>query len=272
MEKLTEIKTHWQSWANDFGDDLRATTRSSNIKKLEIKALIKMLKKHSNKPLSDLKILEVGCGNGFNSISIAKELGCSVDGFDFIPEMIESANANRDKIDPTLKNKVSFKVGDILDMDLSKKYDIIFSCRCLINLPTHKMQNKAIVELSKAIVRDGLLLLLENFNDNHRLQNNLREIVDLPVRKVAEFNRFFNFSEFSENLTLNKLRIKDQSNFSSLHDVMQYVIVPMLTGGETDYKHEVMSKVTQLLLSIESDQEEQFGEFGQNKLVVIEHA
>jgi len=199
MEKLDDIKTHWQSWADNFGDDLRATTRSSNIKKLEIKSLIRMLKKHSNKPLSELRVLEVGCGNGFNSISIAKELGCTVDGFDFIPEMVESAISNRDKIDNKLKDRVNFEVGNVLDFKVSDKYDVVFSCRCLINLPEINMQNDAIIELSKATKDDGILLILENFNDSHKLQNDLRESVGLTRRLVADFNRFFDFNVFSKN-------------------------------------------------------------------------
>ncbi len=272
MKSLTEIKDHWESWAATFGDGLRATTRSSNIKKLEIKALKKMILKHANKDVSELSVLEVGCGNGFNSISLAKTLGCRVDGFDFIPEMISSAISNRDKTDKSLKNRVNFKVGDVLNLDKSKPYDIVFSCRCLINLPTVELQSRAILELSELIDDNGSLMLLENFVDNHSKQNNLREFVGLPRRDVADFNNFFSYSELCGLLSESDLYIEDESNFASLHDVMQYVIVPLMTSGKSDYDHEVMESVTNLLLNIDDDSEDSFGDYGQNKLVVIKRA
>lgn len=271
MEKLDEIKTHWQSWASTFGDDLRATTRSSNIKKLEIKALISMIKKFTKKPLDKLRILEVGCGNGFNSISIAQEFGCEVDAFDFIPDMVESANSNLNRIGGDLVNKVNFQVGDVLNLDIEQSYDVVFSCRCLINLPDSGMQNKSILELARLVKTDGVLLLLENFVESHSAQNDLRELVDLPRRKVAEFNHFFDYKGFSNFVKENGLEIVGNSNFSSLHDIMQYVVVPMLNNGETDYEHDVMKSITRLMLNFEEEQEESFGDFGQNKLIAIKH-
>ncbi len=269
MKDLSEIKTHWEAWATTFGDDLRATTRSSNIKKLEIKALDKMIRRHACKSVKDLSILEVGCGNGFNAISLSQSLECKIEGFDFIPEMVESANSNKSQLDKSICERIHFKIGDVLDLDLSKKYDVVFSCRCLINIPTWELQKTAISDLTRVVKPGGILLLLENFNDNHSEQNNLRELVGLKRRDVAEFNNFFNYIDFKTLINELGLSIVDESNFSSLHDILQYVIVPLITGGKSIYDHEVMHAVTKLLLELEFDQEEKFGEYGQNKLVVI---
>ncbi len=269
MKNLDSIKEHWKSWASEFGEDLRATTRSSNIKKLEIKALIEMLEKHSKNPVDQLNILEVGCGNGFNSISIAQSLGCKVDAFDFIPEMVKSARSNLEQSSNEIKKRVNFFEGDVLNIDKSKEYDFVVSCRCLINLPSWEMQSTAIKELMSITSRNGALLLLENFVNSHGRQNNLREKVGLVKREVAEFNNFFIQDDVSKFIRDNEFSIIDESNFSSLHDIIQYVIVPMINDGVVDYKHQVVNAITDLMLEMDLDNKSSFGEYGQNKLVVI---
>ena len=92
-------------------------------------------------------------------------------------------------------------------------------------------------------------MILENFNDNHSKQNNLRGLVGLPHRKVAEFNNFFDFRKLKNALGYLDYSIIDQSNFSSLHDVLQDVIVPMMLDGETDYDHDLMRALTKLQLN-----------------------
>lgn len=271
MEELDSIKSHWKAWANEFGKDLRATTRSSNIKKLEINALISMLTKHSSKSLDELNVLEVGCGNGFNAISISEALKCRVDAFDFIHEMVESAKSNLEQCPIEIKNLINFFEGDVLNIDKSKKYDFVLSCRCLINLPNWDMQKTAIKELMSITSKNGALLLLENFNDSHSRQNNLRDKVGLKIRKVAEFNHFFNQSDFLELLEDEGYILKDESSFSSLHDIIQYVIVPMINNGEVDYKHEVVGAITDLMLKMDFEDQSLFGNFGQNKLLVLSH-
>ena len=269
MKSLDSLKEHWESWASEFGEDLRATTRSSNIKKLEIKALIEMLKKHSKKPVDQLNILEVGCGNGFNSISIAQSLGCKVDAFDFIPEMVKSARTNLEQSPNEIRERVNFFEGDVLNVDKSKEYDFVFSCRCLINLPSWELQSTAIKKLMSITSQKGALLLLENFSNSHGKQNDLREKVGLVKREVAEFNHFFIQEEFSKYIRANKYSLIDESNFSSLHDIVQYVIVPMINDGVVDYNHQVVGAITDLLLEMNLDDQSSFGEYGQNKLVVI---
>ena len=55
-----QVKTHWERWANEYGTALRATTKTHTIKLLEVFALTRHLP-------TDARILEIGCGNGYNA-------------------------------------------------------------------------------------------------------------------------------------------------------------------------------------------------------------
>jgi SAM-dependent methyltransferase len=265
-DKLSEIKNHWNDWASEYGDDLRATTKSSNIKNLEIKVLIETITRFMGE---NKDILEIGCGNGYNAISIANELHHHVDGFDFIPEMIESAQSNKEKLDVINQARLNFFVDDVLDIKTDKKYDLIYSCRCLINLPTAELQNKAISEVVSMIKPGGYFLMLENFIDNHESQNKLRELVGLDKRKPAEFNNFFSSDALYGYIAEIDCEVLDVIDFASLHDVMQYVIVPLLNNGSVDYNHDVINSVTKLLMGVDISTGSSFGSFGQNKLIVV---
>ena len=65
--------SHWNDWAEQYGSQLRATTKTNSIKRIEIFEISKAISKIldlSNKEEEDLSILEVGCGNGYNSIAV----------------------------------------------------------------------------------------------------------------------------------------------------------------------------------------------------------
>ncbi|MFY0642738.1 MAG: class I SAM-dependent methyltransferase [Bermanella sp.] len=265
-EKLSLIKNHWNDWADKYGESLRATTKSSNIKQLEIKILIDAISKYFKDSIS---ILEVGCGNGYNAISIASELDHVVDAFDYIPEMIESANSNKSNLESEVQSRLNFYVGDVLDISKDKKFDLVYSCRCLINLPDFDLQKEAIDNILKSVVDNGYVFMIENFRDNHASQNKLRNSVGLESRNVAEFNNFFDNKELVDYLVHVGCEIIETINFSSLHDIAQYVLVPMLHNGEVEYDSEIMISITKLLLSLSIEDINKFGEFGQNKLLVI---
>ena len=247
-KKLSDIKEHWNEWANQYGESLRATTKSSNIKKLEIKAIVDSL----NQLFEDeIDILEVGCGNGFNAISIAESSNHNVDAFDYIPEMIESANSNKSKLEFDVSERLNFYVGDVLNLDKRKKYDLVYSCRCLINLPDFDLQKKAIISILDIIKPNGLFFMIENFSDNHQSQNNLRSSVGLVEREVAGFNNFFESKSLFEFLSDNGCKVEKTINFASLHDIAQYILVPMLNDGELNYEDDVVVAITNLLLSLD---------------------
>ena len=59
--ELKEIKKHWETLAEKYAEDLKSTTKTSTIKKLEINAIQNTIKQIIN-IVGNVNILEVGCG------------------------------------------------------------------------------------------------------------------------------------------------------------------------------------------------------------------
>ena len=136
-----ENKAHWKNWATEYQGCLRATTKGKTLKDLELFHLISVLADNPTSP-SAKRVLECGCGNGYNLLKVAETFPHYVcTGFDFIEEMVENARKNLSKIqekNPGLFN-VDFKVGDLRRVqDFGFDWDVIFTVRSLINLAACK--------------------------------------------------------------------------------------------------------------------------------------
>lgn len=85
------------------------------------------------------KVLDLGCGGGFDSFLAAKAVGPEghVIGVDMTPEMIEKARVNQNKIG---SQNVSFRLGEIEHLPVADgAVDVILS-NCVINLSPNKSQ------------------------------------------------------------------------------------------------------------------------------------
>jgi ubiquinone/menaquinone biosynthesis C-methylase UbiE len=264
---LLEIRKHWQNWATQFGTDLRATTKTSTAKKLEIDALARAIRAIVEERGPQLDMLEVGCGNGQNCLRLAEAFPqARVTGVDFIEEMIEAANQL--KVEAALPDeRLSYRVGNVLDLDVSPApCDVIFTDRCLINLNTDALQHQAIGALAGRLKPNGYLLMIENSKQTHRRQNDARELVGLPRRPAAEFNHFVDESTLFPFLPTVGLHLVDVEDFISLHDLVLYVLVPMTNGGVVDYEHPLIDAATQLNMALSHKDPGSLGTYGQNRL------
>lgn len=212
--------------------------------------------------------LEVGCGNGINCISLAQAaLSSSFDGVDFIEEMVASGKKNA--LTANVESRVSFHVGDVLSLDKHRKlkpaYDVVFTNRCLINLNSFTLQAQALQQLTSKIKKGGFLFLIENVQQTYDRQNELRTSVGLAKRTPDSYNLFLDEPKFLEFAT-HLVELVEVIDFGSLHDVMLYVLVPMISDGKVDYDHPIVQAATNLLLSNPSTLLNSFGSFGQNRL------
>ena len=267
---LEDIRNHWKDWASKYKTDLRATTKTSTAKQIEINALLNIVKNLTSSFDKKAKILEVGCGNGYNLLALFEKYPNYIyKGIDFIEEMIASAIDIRNK-KGILSECIDFKVGDILKDELiDESYDLIFTIRCIINLNNEDLQIKSIKSISKKIKNNGYFLMLENSNTSYENQNNLRSSVGLDRRVPADFNHFINDKTLVENLKDYDLKIMKIENFISLHDIVLYVLVPLINDGKVDYDHPIVDAATKLTLSMSDNYEEPFGDFGQNRLYLF---
>lgn len=263
---LENIREHWRSWATKFGTDLRATTKSNTVKQIEIYTLVKTIELiKSSLPIKS-KVLEIGCGNGYNLLSLYPYYpNYCYEGIDFIEEMISFAEKN--KMERGIPSSaMKFEVGNVLDLEgISNNYDLIFTVRCLINLNTSEMQLNAIKNIATKLKSGAYLLMLENSQSSYDKQNYLRELVGLEKRVPAEFNRFFD-DEMINKISSFGLREEKNEGFTGLHDLALYLIVPLINGGKVDYSHPLVEAATKIALALSTSDEDKLGDYGQNRL------
>lgn len=269
---LNKVKEHWEKWAREFETDLRATTKTPTIKRLEIDAIYRAIKRTHFIGMKDVDILEVGCGNGYNCFALSELLpDFSFTGIDYVPEMVANAKTLQNKNSPKY-SRVTFKVADALNLENEKniksQYHVVFTDRCIINLNTPDLQIKAVDQLSKKVKQGGYLIILENFMQNYARQNYCRKSVGLPERIPAEFNLFIDENTFL--LHIKKLmELVHVDDFGSLHDIILYVLIPMVNNGKIDYNHPLVKAATELSISISEEYNNPFGNFGQNRLFLF---
>jgi SAM-dependent methyltransferase len=270
MMELDDIKQHWRKWA-EAGVDLRATTKTATIKRLEIAALARAIRRAAleDRPCA---ILEGGCGNGQNCVALAKQFPqFTFDGFDYVETMVQSAQHLAEM--SGCQDRTRFVVGDLLNIlacDLRYRYDVVFTVRAIINLNTEERQLEAITSLASHVSSGGLLLLLENFRETYDRQNQCRELLGLPRRKPAEFNRFLYGTQVEAHMHGIGFKQMVVDDFGSLHDLLLYVLLPAVNAGEIDYDHRLVAAAADLCERLGSVEKDLFGSFGQNRLYVFQ--
>lgn len=270
-----EIKNHWENWAREYGTSLRATTKASTAKSIELDALARAFNRILAANPGAKSVLEVGSGNGENLLYLASRFPhMRFTGMDFVAEMIASAKIRRNDLGISAEH-LHFLQGDVLDLpsELATTYDIVFTDRCLINLNTDDNQKEALSALCALLLRGGYLVMIENSNETYANQNRARELLDLAPRRPADFNHFFNEPEILRHLRDGcGMRVLDVEDFISLHDLVLYVLLPAINGGAVDYEHPLVQAATRLTVSVASEKPNGFGDFGQNRLYLCQKA
>lgn len=265
-----EVKDHWKSWADEWDVNLRATTKTWTIKALEIDALARAFRSIMGDK-KDFTVLEPGCGNGANCLELAKLFPeARFDGFDYVSEMVEAAEKNRQE-QKDVADKTSFFLGDVTALDdisdVDESYDIIFTDRCLINLTELETQKKAIAELTGKLKPGGWLLMIENSKQTYDQQNECRVNLGLEARTPASFNLFFDEDVIVPHIESCGLELTGVDDFGSLHDLVLYALAPSTNGGEVDYGHPMVEAATVLSLKSQgAPPQAAFGTYGQNRL------
>jgi len=273
MMDLPEIKQHWVNCALSEETDLKATTKTPTIKRLEVQALHSAIKKTGISQGKPSHILEVGCGNGYNCLALSELLPyVKFLGVDYVPLMVK--NAKKLKFaNPKKYTNVEFCIVDVLHLDeapaVDGEYPIVFTDRCLINLNKIDLQLKAFDQLSKKVQAGGYFIMIENTLQNYEKQNNCREAVGLPRRKPSQHNLFIDEDVFLRHAkkTMDLVYIDD---FGSLHDIVLYILIPMMNKGQIDYNHPLLQAATELSLSMSHQRDDLFGRLGQNRLFLFQ--
>lgn len=116
--------------------------------------VLKIIKKHA---VTDLKLLDIGCGTGVMLKRVCEEFPQASDifGIDLSPAMVKRA---RDKLSGY---KAHIMEGQIETVDLPKEfYDIVL---CMHSLHHYPSPLKSLKKMEKALINNGILIIADNY-------------------------------------------------------------------------------------------------------------
>lgn len=242
----SEVKEYWEDRAKKSENNPNATTDDFYLRKLEIKTLKRYIMKYLDKSKDTFKILDLGCGDGFTTINLLKELpkNASIVGCDYSQNMINIADYNKNNLSEEFQKRIEFSVGDATNIDIDfdhNQFDFVITDRCLINLTNEKDQFRAIEGLHKLLIPGGFYLGIENFMDGQYNLNNIRKELALPEIPVRWHNLFFELDQYV-NFVSSLFTFHQIVNFSSSYYYATRVIYSKyasLTDQTLDYHHEI---------------------------------
>lgn len=239
-----KVYDHYVKQADAFAHSWESTMQDRVIRETEIEALVRIIKLiHSkNNPKREIRILEVGCGNGYVSARLLCEFAnLNIEALDVNSELISAANERN-------LTKCKFRVLDITDKNFDKilpgEFDFVFSVRCLINIEEQESQLRAIEAMSSKLAPNGYLALLEGFISGQDKYNNFRSAFNynqippawhnwyLDMTKIVEITSSKRFLRRLEN-SLEEIGI--DSHYLSSHYLATRVLQPLLHNDQDHY-------------------------------------
>ena len=228
MMNFEEIKKYWEKRAV-ADSSAQSTTQDYYLREIELNVLSERLVRYSPNLVGD-----IGCGDGRTTLRLANDCtNVTFLGFDYAPSMVKNARANL--FSAGLSN-VKFEQLDICK-GLKGSFDLIYTARCLINLPSWDLQKIAIDNIHNALNKGGVFLMIENFIEGHNNFNQIRKDFGLPEISVRDHNLFFQRQCLLGYIDV-KFMIEEEVNISSTYYLMSRVVYSKICselGKRPDY-------------------------------------
>lgn len=230
------ILEHYKRLAKNFGDSALCSMEDPYVREqetqfisLEIKQLLKKRKK--------LKVLDVGCGNGYLIQALALEFPTiELFGLEFTPELLEIA---KKRVLP----KATFLQGDARQPDWFKNdmFDVIITERSIINILGRKDQLKALANIFDRLKKKGRYLMVESFRSSLEILNEARFEMKLEPLKESYQNKYLVDYQIKQMLEMGFKKIPGQMpwNHLSSHFFVTRVFHKSFRpeGGKVKYTH-----------------------------------
>jgi SAM-dependent methyltransferase len=225
MKTATDI--HWNERAASVADDIEVNIMDIFQRDLEYDYVGPYL-------AGDMRILEVGCGNGFSTERF-RELVQHVDAMDYAENMIERA---RERVGETNN---TFIHDNILEpAHLKGPYDAVVCVRVLINLEGFEQQQRALEVMASFLQPGGKLILAEGFVEGFEALSELRTEVGLDPVTPASINYYSRLDELMPVIERD-FELTDTFHLGA-YDYLTRVMYPLVAGPENVKHNTVMSE------------------------------
>jgi len=222
-----EIKKYWDDRALSDSSK-QSTTQDVFLREIEMRVLIEAIEKSRAKV-----ILDAGCGDGQTTLALSRHFpNRKFIGFDFAPSMIGNAKKNCTSQDSNVKFFVHY-----VTLPIPVKPELVYSTRCLINLPTRAAQAQALDRIYECLGSFGEYVMIENFIEGQQALNILRanfELAEIPIR----FHNNFFSRDWLNSYCHNKWSLLEEANISSSYYMVTRVVYSRLCKDrniEPDY-------------------------------------
>ena len=194
------IKEYWEKQGENFKQSHIASWGDNFAIDLEIKNISNFINEGD-------KVLDIGCANGYSTFFYLKKEPKHITGIDFSENMIKNARNRAKELE--VESKVKFELGDIRELDFDNNtFDLSYTTRVLINLPTWEEQKKGIDESIRVIKKGGKIIFSEAFYEPLGLLNSLRQLVKLSPLYEHDFNRYLKKKRLENYLEKNGYKFK----------------------------------------------------------------
>jgi SAM-dependent methyltransferase len=143
---------------------------------------------------------------------------------------------------------VTFKAGDVALLP-DGSFDLVYTQRCLINLPTWEQQHAAIDAIAERLTPRGRFLMCEHSQNGLDAINALRQKWDRPAIQPPWHNRYFRDGELA---TITSLRLLNCIPFSATYYFLSRVLNDKLAEAE-GLEPAYDAKINQLALRLSAD-------------------
>jgi len=221
--KAEEIRDFWAEQARTHGESPSASWSDHRVIELEIAAIGARLQPGE-------RVLDVGCANGYSSARYAA-LGATVVGVDYIPQMVENAEARRNTLPEDVARRLEFGVGNVMALDFADaSFDAVVSTRVIINLPSWEEQLQGLHECVRVLRSGGRLLLSEATEQGWRRLNALRGEWGLPDIPMPSFNLYLEQERLLDALS-DSVEVEEIWDFASTYYVLTRLVKPLLAAS-----------------------------------------
>jgi ubiquinone/menaquinone biosynthesis C-methylase UbiE len=208
------VDSHYTDVSGEVGTSWSSTMLDKEIREKEIDNLIRLIQKiEGHTKTSPLRLLDVGCGNGYVAARIHCEFpNLVIDGVDANLSMVNCANS---RMLPTARFYCSTAAQlDTLGLTPGT-YDLVFSTRCFINIMDEIERYESVRISSNYVKAGGTLALMEGFESGQGPYNSVRQSLGFEIIPSSWHNVYLNSEKLIQTLQ-DSFEYLDESKMSNL--------------------------------------------------------